>query len=85
MLFRSTATSFISLPIRGPSILFADEPTGNLDQQSGENIIQLLFDLNRENGTTLVLVTHDMQLASACQRFLQLDFGCLTEQDKISA
>ena len=62
-----------------PDILFADEPTGNLDQQSGENIIQLLFDLNSEQGTTLILVTHDMQLASACQRFLQLDFGHLTE------
>ena len=62
-----------------PDILFADEPTGNLDQQSGENIIQLLFDLNSEKGTTLILVTHDMQLASACQRFLQIDFGHLTE------
>ncbi|MFK5986756.1 MAG: ABC transporter ATP-binding protein [Pseudomonadota bacterium] len=64
-----------------PDILFADEPTGNLDQHSGENIIQLLFDLNREQGTTLMLVTHDMQLAKACQRFLHLDFGKLQELD----
>ncbi len=68
-----------------PEILFADEPTGNLDQQSGEKIIQLLFDLNSENGTTLILVTHDMQLVSACQRFFHLDFGHLTELDNLDA
>ena len=68
-----------------PEILFADEPTGNLDQQGGAKIIQLLFELNRENGTTLLLVTHDMKLASCCQRFLQLDFGCLNELDKLDA
>lgn len=66
-----------------PEILFADEPTGNLDQKSGDNIIQLLFELNKEQGTTLVLVTHDMQLAGACQRFLHLDFGELTELDSL--
>lgn len=66
-----------------PEILFADEPTGNLDQKSGDNIIQLLFDLNKEQGTTLVLVTHDMQLASVCQRFFHLDFGELTELDSL--
>ena len=66
-----------------PEILFADEPTGNLDQSSGDNIIRLLFKLNKEQGTTLVLVTHDMQLASACQRFLHLDFGELTELDSL--
>jgi putative ABC transport system ATP-binding protein len=68
-----------------PDILFADEPTGNLDQQGGEKIIKLLFELNRENDTTLLLVTHDMQLASCCQRFLQLNFGCLKELDKLYA
>lgn len=62
-----------------PEILFADEPTGNLDQISGENIIELLFELNREQGTTLVLVTHDQLLAKACQRHLQLDHGVLSE------
>ena len=62
-----------------PEILFADEPTGNLDQNSGENIIELLFELNQEQGTTLVLVTHDQLLAKACQRQFQLDHGVLSE------
>jgi len=63
-----------------PDILFADEPTGNLDQQSGENIIELLFQLNREQGTTLVLVTHDPVLANTCQRRFKLDHGELNEE-----
>lgn len=62
-----------------PAILFADEPTGNLDQLSGEHIIELLFSLNREHGTTLVLVTHDQILAKACQRHFQLDRADLQE------
>ncbi len=62
-----------------PEILFADEPTGNLDQDSGEKIIELLFQLNQEQGTTLVLVTHDQSLAKACQRHFQLDHGQLLE------
>jgi len=62
-----------------PAILFADEPTGNLDVATGEAIIQLLFDLNAQNGTTLVLVTHDMHLARRCQRVLNLQQGVLTE------
>lgn len=62
-----------------PEILFADEPTGNLDQSSGENIIELLFQLNREQGTTLVLVTHDQSLAKLCQRHFYLDHGILIE------
>ena len=62
-----------------PEILFADEPTGNLDQVSGENIIELLFKLNQEQGTTLVMVTHDQLLAKACQRHFQLDHGVLQE------
>lgn len=62
-----------------PSILFADEPTGNLDVATGEAIIQLLFDLNAQSGTTLVLVTHDMNLARRCQRVLNLQNGVLSE------
>jgi putative ABC transport system ATP-binding protein len=60
-----------------PRILFADEPTGNLDQVTGRQIIDLLFSLNREYGTTLVLVTHDLALAERCQRVLRLDAGRL--------
>jgi putative ABC transport system ATP-binding protein len=60
-----------------PAILFADEPTGNLDSKTGEQIIELLFELNQEQNTTLVLVTHDVALASRCQRSVQLDAGRL--------
>lgn len=60
-----------------PKILFADEPTGNLDKKTGATIIELLFELNSEQGTTLVLVTHDSNLADRCQRQLELDEGCL--------
>lgn len=62
-----------------PSILFADEPTGNLDTQTGERVVDLLFDLNREEGTTLVLVTHDLRLAGRCDRTLRLERGQLQE------
>jgi putative ABC transport system ATP-binding protein len=62
-----------------PSILFADEPTGNLDAATGESIIELLFELNVKSGTTLVLVTHDMNLARRCQRVLNLQNGQLSE------
>lgn len=58
-----------------PAILFADEPTGNLDSKTGEQIIELLFELNQEKHTTLVLVTHDEALASRCQRTVHLDAG----------
>ncbi|MBL8258239.1 MAG: ABC transporter ATP-binding protein [Candidatus Competibacteraceae bacterium] len=60
-----------------PDVLFADEPTGNLDQKTGHRIIELLFALNREHGTTLVLVTHDPELAAYCDRILELDDGRL--------
>lgn len=60
-----------------PAVLFADEPTGNLDTATGESITQLLFDLNRESGTTLVLVTHEAQLAARCQRRLTMSAGRL--------
>ena len=62
-----------------PSILFADEPTGNLDLATGERIIELLFDLNQAAGTTLILVTHDMKLAQRCQRALTLNNGQLSD------
>jgi len=60
-----------------PSLLFADEPTGNLDTVTGQAIIELLFALNADAGTTLVLVTHDEHLASRCSRVLRLDGGRL--------
>lgn len=62
-----------------PQLLFADEPTGSLDHANGRRIGELLFDLNRESGTALVLVTHDSQLAKRCQRQLQLEEGRLFE------
>jgi putative ABC transport system ATP-binding protein len=58
-----------------PAILFADEPTGNLDNVTGERVIDLLFRLNRDKGTTLVLVTHDEHLAVRCDRLIRLDAG----------
>jgi putative ABC transport system ATP-binding protein len=62
-----------------PSLLFADEPTGNLDTRTGQSIIELLFDLNAEAGTTLVLVTHDEHLAVRCGRILRLEGGRLVD------
>ncbi|PMH41424.1 ABC transporter [Vibrio sp. 10N.286.49.B3] len=62
-----------------PKILFADEPTGNLDQHTAEKVIELLFDLNRMHGTTLVLVTHDLELAKRCNRCFQMQAGRLEE------
>lgn len=62
-----------------PAILFADEPTGNLDSQTASHIADLLFALNRDSAATLVLVTHDERLASRCQRRLHMDNGCLSE------
>ncbi|WP_330983188.1 MULTISPECIES: putative ABC transporter ATP-binding protein YbbA [Enterobacterales] len=63
-----------------PDLLFADEPTGNLDRQTGDRIADLLFSLNREHGTTLVLVTHDPELAARCDRRLRLVNGQLREE-----
>ncbi len=58
-----------------PSVLFADEPTGNLDTATGARVIQLLFDLNAANGTTLMLVTHDREIARRCNRVIEMDAG----------
>jgi putative ABC transport system ATP-binding protein len=58
-----------------PKILFADEPTGNLDRSTGSRVAELLFSLNREHGTTLVIVTHDETLAAPCKHTLELDNG----------
>ena len=63
--------------INKPAILFADEPTGSLDEASGNRVIELLFELNRENSSTLVLVTHDPALAARCGRQLSLHGGRL--------
>lgn len=60
-----------------PAVLFADEPTGNLDSRTGTNIMKLMFDLNRSSSTTLILVTHDNSLAERCDRVLALDAGSL--------
>ncbi|MEZ8101051.1 ABC transporter ATP-binding protein [Vibrio bivalvicida] len=62
-----------------PTILFADEPTGNLDQQTAATVIELLFSLNQEHGTTLVLVTHDTKLAQRCDRIIKMKAGRLEE------
>ena len=62
-----------------PKILFADEPTGNLDQQTAAKIVELLFELNLSHGTTLVLVTHDPKLAQRCQRTLKMHVGHIEE------
>lgn len=65
--------------INRPKILFADEPTGNLDSDTSGSIVDLLFGLNRDAGTTLVLVTHDLNLAQKTDRILRIDSGTLTE------
>ena len=67
--------------IGSPKILFADEPSANLDSKNGHLIENLLFDLNKQNGTTLILVTHDEQLAKQCQRIIHIEGGQL---EKIS-
>ncbi len=64
-----------------PRVLFADEPTGNLDSGTGEHIIELLFEINREKRTTLVLVTHDDALASRCGRIVHLKAGSIVNSE----
>ncbi len=68
-----------------PSILFADEPTGNLDDETGEKVVQLLFELNKENGTTLVIITHDLELANRTQQILKLKGGKIVTNQPITA
>lgn len=68
-----------------PSILFADEPTGNLDQETGDKVVQLLFDLNKEANTTLVIVTHDMELAQKTQRIIGLKGGKIISNQTVAA
>jgi putative ABC transport system ATP-binding protein len=68
-----------------PAVLFADEPTGNLDSRTGSNIMELMFELNRNSSTTLVLVTHDHSLAERCNRILSLDAGRLVSDTRGSA
>jgi len=63
--------------VTSPTVLFADEPTGNLDTATGARVVQLLFDLNKASGTTLVLVTHDRELAARCDRMIEIDAGRL--------
>ena len=65
--------------ITKPDILFADEPTGNLDTKTGQHIAELLFNINKELGTTLVLVTHDPKLAKRCERQVEMNSGELTQ------
>jgi putative ABC transport system ATP-binding protein len=67
-----------------PSILFADEPTGNLDAETGEKVVELLFNLNKELGTTLVIVTHDIDLAQKTQHILRLKGGKIVENKTVA-
>jgi putative ABC transport system ATP-binding protein len=68
-----------------PAVLFADEPTGNLDTRTGSTIMELMFELNRDSSTTLVLVTHDSSLAGRCDRILSLDAGRLVSDTQVAA
>lgn len=65
-----------------PKILFADEPSANLDSKNGKMVESLLFDLNQQHGTTLILVTHDEALAQKCQHIVQIEAGCLVNNSK---
>jgi len=66
-----------------PTVLFADEPTGNLDKRTGDTVIDLLFKMNGETNTTLVLVTHDLDLAGRCDRILYMDAGRIEREERI--
>ncbi len=66
-----------------PAVLFADEPTGNLDARTGEQVMELMFELNRNSSTTLVLVTHDKSLAGRCDREISLDAGRLVSDSRV--
>ena len=68
--------------VANPSLILADEPTGNLDRETGQRVMELLFGLQREHGTTLVLVTHDELLAGRCHRRVKMTDGCLIAADE---
>ena len=68
-----------------PAVLFADEPTGNLDSRTGTTIMDIMFELNRSSSTTLILVTHDKGLAGRCERMLSLDAGLLISDSKAAS
>ena len=68
-----------------PAVLFADEPTGNLDSKTGANVMELMFELNRDSSTTLVLVTHDASIAARCDRVIGLDAGRLVNDSRAAA
>lgn len=68
-----------------PAVLFADEPTGNLDTRTGATIMDLMFELNRRSSTTLILVTHDTALAGRCDRIISLDAGKLVDDSRAAA
>jgi putative ABC transport system ATP-binding protein len=68
-----------------PAVLLADEPTGSLDFATGETVMQLMFDLNREQGTTLVLVTHDPGIAQRCERRLTIEAGRIANDERVSS
>ncbi|HNF15888.1 MAG TPA: ABC transporter ATP-binding protein [Leptospiraceae bacterium] len=68
--------------VNSPKVLFADEPTGNLDSKNAANVMEILHSLNRENGSTLVIVTHDERVASMADRILEMDLGQLSERRK---
>ncbi|HKJ33350.1 MAG TPA: ABC transporter ATP-binding protein [Balneolales bacterium] len=70
--------------MNNPKILFADEPTGNLDNETGQLIDALLFELNEEEGTTLLLVTHDIELAQRCQRVIRLKNGSIFSDEMLT-
>ena len=80
-MYRGEARAFAT----EPAVLFADEPTGNLDSRTGANIMKLMFDLNRSSSTTLILVTHDNGLAERCDRVLELEGGKLVRDSGASA
>jgi len=70
--------------ITDPKILFADEPTGNLDEENAHHITELLFGMNKEQGTTLVLVTHNLELAMRTRRILRMRGGRLVEEQEVA-
>lgn len=71
--------------VNNPSVIFADEPTGNLDSATGNIVIESLFNLNKTQGITLVIVTHDPELAAKCDRQIQMKDGAIVAQDKVEA